>query len=111
MRRPELPCVRPRLQSKVGDPKIPPINPVGKNLGKVTLADGQGGLDRVVFWNGENNVISYVKPSSFNVRTFFNDVLQRGKITDCGKITVDQYNLTSIQAGFEPWRGGVGLTV
>ena len=86
----------------------PPIQPVGKSVGKVTLA----GQDWIVWsgWNGQNDVISYVAPSaipsfSFNVRTFYDDVRKRySKLND-------DYYLTSIQAGFEPWQGGVGLTV
>ncbi|MCX2951541.1 GH12 family glycosyl hydrolase domain-containing protein [Lentzea sp. NEAU-D7] len=59
--------------------------------------------------NGSNNVISYVAPSpinswSFSVLDFINDVRARGAITN-------SWYLTSIQAGFEPWNGGVGLAV
>jgi hypothetical protein len=59
--------------------------------------------------NGANDVISYVVPSAianmtFNVRDFIADIVKRGKITD-------DFYLTSIQAGFEPWRGGEGLAI
>ena len=59
--------------------------------------------------NGGNNVISYVAPSaiqsmSFNALDFIADTRNRGAITN------DWY-LTSIQAGFEPWQGGAGLAV
>lgn len=59
--------------------------------------------------NGGNNVISYVSPSpisswSFSVLDFINDVRNRGAITN-------SWYLTSIQAGFEPWNGGIGLAV
>jgi Glycosyl hydrolase family 12 len=59
--------------------------------------------------NGANDVISYVAPSAianmtFNVRDFVADIVKRGKITD-------DFYLTSIQAGFEPWRGGEGLAI
>jgi hypothetical protein len=84
------------------------IQPVGKSVGEVTLR----GQKWIVWsgWNGENDVISYVAPSaipsfSFNVRTFYDDVRKRySKLND-------DYYLTSIQAGFEPWQGGVGLKV
>ncbi len=39
-----------------------------------------------------------------NVLDFLADVRNRGNITD-------EFYLTSVQAGFEPWEGGVGLGV
>ena len=59
--------------------------------------------------NGSNNVISYTLASpipslNFDVKDFLADVRNRGAITDA-------WYLTSIQAGFEPWNGGVGLAV
>jgi Glycosyl hydrolase family 12 len=84
-----------------------PIQPIGSPVGNATI----GGRNWEVWRgsNGANNVISYVAPSaitswSFNVRDFINDVRNRGAITDA-------WYLTSIQAGFEPWNGGVGLAV
>jgi hypothetical protein len=38
------------------------------------------------------------------VSTFFNDAVSRGRAQRA-------WYLTSIQAGFEPWQGGVGLAV
>ncbi|GGP75526.1 GH12 family glycosyl hydrolase domain-containing protein [Saccharothrix coeruleofusca] len=84
-----------------------PIQPIGSAVGNATIA-GRGWE----VWrgnNGGNNVISYVAPSpitswSFNVLDFINDVRDRGAITN-------SWYLTSIQAGFEPWNGGVGLAV
>lgn len=83
------------------------IQPIGSVVGNTTI----GGRTWQVWRgsNGANNVISYVAPSpisswSFNVRDFINDVRARGAITDA-------WYLTSIQAGFEPWNGGVGLAV
>jgi hypothetical protein len=83
------------------------IQPIGSPVGNTTLA-GRGWE----VWrgsNGSNNVISYVAPSpiqsmSFDVLEFINDTRNRGAITN------DWY-LTSIQAGFEPWQGGAGLAV
>ena len=84
-----------------------PIQPIGSVVGTTTL----GGRNWEVWRgsNGSNNVISYVAPSaisswSFNVMDFINDVRNRGAITT-------SWYLTSIQAGFEPWNGGVGLAV
>jgi hypothetical protein len=83
------------------------IQPIGSAVGTTTV----GGRTWEVWRgnNGGNNVISYVAPSpitswSFSVRDFVNDVISRGAITN-------SWYLTSVQAGFEPWNGGVGLAV
>ena len=83
------------------------IQPIGSVVGTTTI----GGRTWQVWRgsNGANNVISYVAPSaigswSFSVLDFVNDVRNRGLITS-------SWYLTSIQAGFEPWNGGVGLAV
>ena len=83
------------------------IQPIGSAVGTTNI----GGRSWQVWRgsNGSNNVISYVAPSpinswSFNVLDFINDVRNRGAITS-------SWYLTSIQAGFEPWNGGVGLAV
>ncbi|MEH1128683.1 GH12 family glycosyl hydrolase domain-containing protein [Micromonospora sp. CPCC 206061] len=84
-----------------------PIQPIGSVVGNATV----GGRTWEVWRgsNGSNNVISYVAPSaisswSFSVLDFINDTRNRGMITN-------SWYLTSIQAGFEPWNGGVGLGV
>jgi len=84
-----------------------PIQPVGGVVGNTTI----GGRSWQVWQgnNGGNNVTSYVAPSAitswnFSVLDFINDVRARGSITT-------SWYLTSIQAGFEPWQGGVGLGV
>ncbi len=84
-----------------------PIQPVGGVTGNTSI----GGRSWQVWQgnNGSNNVISYVAPSpitswSFSVLDFVNDVRARGLITTA-------WYLTSIQAGFEPWSGGGGLSV
>ncbi|MEU3452962.1 cellulose binding domain-containing protein [Micromonospora sp. NPDC006766] len=84
-----------------------PIQPIGSVVGNATLAGRSWQVWRGS--NGSNNVISYVASSaipsmSFDVMEFVNDTRSRGGITN------DWY-LTSIQAGFEPWQGGVGLAV
>ena len=83
------------------------IQPIGSRTDTATI----GGRTWEVWTgsNGMNNVISYVSPSpisswSFSVLDFINDVRNRGLITN-------SWYLTSIQAGFEPWNGGVGLAV
>lgn len=83
------------------------IQPIGSRVGSTTLVGRTWEV-----WqgsNGSNNVISYVAPSpisslNFSVLDFINDVRNRGAITS-------SWYLTSIQAGFEPWQGGVGLGV
>jgi hypothetical protein len=59
--------------------------------------------------NGKNNVISYVSSSnlssaSLDIKAFLTDANNRGHGNS-------SYYLTSIQAGFEPWAGGVGMAV
>ncbi|MEV1285579.1 cellulose binding domain-containing protein [Micromonospora sp. NPDC049679] len=83
------------------------IQPIGSRTGSATV----GGRTWEVWSgnNGGNNVISYVAPSpisswNFSVLDFINDVRSRGAITN-------SWYLTSVQAGFEPWNGGVGLAV
>jgi hypothetical protein len=83
--------------------------PVGSTVGSVNLA----GRAWTVWtgYNGANNVVSYVANSptsnlSFNVLDFVRDTFSRGS-----KFGNSSWYLTSIQAGFEPWRGGVGLAV
>lgn len=84
-----------------------PIQPIGSVVGNATV----GGRTWEVWRgsNGSNNVISYVAPSpitslNFSVLDFIVDTRNRGLITNA-------WYLTSIQAGFEPWNGGVGLGV
>lgn len=88
--------------------RVGPIQPVGSDTGRTTTIGGRNW--RV--WsgnNGQNDVISYVAPAAipnltFNTMDFIRDTVARGKATN-------SWYLTSIQAGFEPWRGGVGLAV
>jgi hypothetical protein len=83
------------------------IQPIGSVVGNVTI----GGRSWQVWQgsNGTNAVVSYVAPApitswNFSVLDFINDVRNRGAITN-------SWYLTSIQAGVEPWIGGVGLAV
>ncbi|MEV4709738.1 cellulose binding domain-containing protein [Micromonospora sp. NPDC049374] len=83
------------------------IQPIGSPVGNANI-DGRNWE----VWrgsNGSNNVISYLAPSAIssanlNLLAFINDTRNRGAITN-------SWYLTSIQAGFEPWQGGVGLAV
>jgi hypothetical protein len=84
-----------------------PVQPVGAAAGNATV----GGRGWQVWQgnNGANTVTSYVAPSpinawDFSVLDFINDARGRSPITN-------SWYLTSIQAGFEPWNGGVGLAV
>ena len=83
------------------------VQPVGSAVATATI----GGRNWQVWTgnNGSNNVVSYVATSTLNswsssVLDFLNDTRNRGYATT-------SWYLTSIQAGFEPWRGGVGLAV
>jgi cellulose 1,4-beta-cellobiosidase len=87
------------------------IQPVGSNSGSTVSIAGHT-------WNvwtgnnGANNVVSYVgNPAgitslSFNVMSFITDTLSRGS-----QYGSTSWYLSSIQDGFEPWVGGVGLAV
>ncbi|MER7277926.1 RICIN domain-containing protein [Dactylosporangium sp. NPDC000244] len=80
--------------------------PVGGRVATVSIA---GGTWDVWFGNIGWNVVSYVRTAgtgsiAFNVRDFYNDMLGRG-------YAQNSWWLTSVQAGFEPWQGGAGLTV
>ena len=83
------------------------VQPVGSPTGTATI----GGRSWTVWTgsNGGNNVVSYVAPApipawSFDVKPFLLDSIGRG-------FGASNWYLTSVQAGFEPWRGGVGLAV
>jgi hypothetical protein len=86
------------------------IQPIGSAVGTVNLAGRSWQV-----WtgsNGQNNVVSYLfqgSPlTSFNadVMEFVRDTIGRGS-----QLGNSNWWLTSIQMGFEPWIGGVGLTV
>jgi len=86
------------------------IQPIGSPVGTVTLAGRSWQV--WVGSNGQNNVVSYLATSlpitsiSFNARDFILDAITRG--SNFGNTS---WYLTSVQAGFEPWIGGVGLAV
>lgn len=87
--------------------RVGPIQPIGSPTGYVNLA-GQS-WEVWTGSNGSNNVISFVAPSAlsgigFDVLDFVRETINRG-------MADYSWYLTSIQAGFEPWQGGVGLAV
>ncbi|MGW7264989.1 GH12 family glycosyl hydrolase domain-containing protein [Streptomyces sp. NPDC054842] len=87
--------------------KVGPVQPVGSQVGTATVA---GRTWQV--WsgnNGGNDVLSFVAPSaisswSFDVMDFVDQAVARG-------MAQNNWYLTSIQAGFEPWQNGAGLAV
>ncbi|WP_030893980.1 GH12 family glycosyl hydrolase domain-containing protein [Streptomyces sp. NRRL S-474] len=87
--------------------KVGPIQPIGSQVGTATV----GGRTWQVWSgsNGSNDVLSFVAPSaigswSFDVMDFVRQAVARG-------LAQNSWYLTSIQAGFEPWRNGAGLAV
>lgn len=83
------------------------VQPVGSQVGTATVAGRSWQV-----WsgnNGSNDVLSFVAPSaigswSFDVMDFLRQAVSRG-------LAQDNWYLTSVQAGFEPWQNGVGLAV
>ncbi|MGV9696587.1 GH12 family glycosyl hydrolase domain-containing protein [Streptomyces sp. NPDC003470] len=84
-----------------------PVQPVGARVGTATVAGRSWEV-----WsgsNGSNDVLSFVAPSaitswSFDVMDFARQAVSRG-------LAANDWYLTSVQAGFEPWQGGAGLAV
>ncbi|MFE9454409.1 cellulose binding domain-containing protein [Streptomyces sp. NPDC006739] len=87
--------------------KVGSIQPVGSQVGTATVAGRQWQV-----WsgnNGSNDVLSFVAPSAitswnFDVMDFVRQAVSRG-------LAHDDWYLTSVQAGFEPWANGTGLAV
>ena len=86
------------------------IQPIGSATGSANLAGRSWQV-----WtgsNGQNNVVSYLFQGSpltslnFDLMEFVRDTLGRGS-----QYGNNNWYLTSVQGGFEPWIGGVGLTV
>jgi hypothetical protein len=87
--------------------RVGPIQPIGSPVGTATV----GGRSWEVWsgGNGSNDVLSFVAPSpitgwSFDVMDFVRATVARG-------LAEDDWYLTSVQAGFEPWQNGAGLAV
>ncbi|MEW2049035.1 cellulose binding domain-containing protein [Streptomyces sp. NPDC005476] len=87
--------------------RVGSVQPVGSPSGSATVAGRQWQV-----WsgnNGSNDVLSFVAPSAidswnFDVMDFVRQAVSRG-------LAQDNWYLTSIQAGFEPWQNGAGLAV
>ncbi|KUL70435.1 MULTISPECIES: cellulose binding domain-containing protein [unclassified Streptomyces] len=87
--------------------RVGPIQPIGSPVGTASV----GGRSWEVWTgsNGSNDVISFVAPSaiggwSFDVMDFVDQTVARG-------LAQNNWYLTSVQAGFEPWQNGAGLAV
>lgn len=83
------------------------VQPIGSPGDTTTIGGKQWQVWRGS--NGTNDVISFMAPSAisswnFSVLDFLNETVRRG-------LAQQNWYLTSIQAGFEPWSGGVGLAV
>ncbi|MHC1561637.1 GH12 family glycosyl hydrolase domain-containing protein [Actinomycetospora sp. C-140] len=83
------------------------VQPIGAERGTVQIGDA-----RWAVWTGENQgtpVISYVREEATSqvldlpITDFVTDATRRG-------VVQPTWFLTNIQAGFEPWIGGDGLT-
>jgi hypothetical protein len=82
------------------------VHAAGSQVGTVTIA---GATWDVWYGNYGWNVVSYVRQSptssiTFNVASFYTDMVRRG-------YAQNSWYITSVQAGFEPWINGTGLTV
>lgn len=87
--------------------RVGPIQPIGSPVGTAQVAGHNWEVWRGS--NGANDVISFVAPATVHSLTFdLTDFIDRA--IDAGLAT-DQWYLTSVQAGFEPWEGGTGLGV
>ncbi len=87
--------------------KVGPVQPIGSQVGTATVAGRtwqvwSGG-------NGTNDVLSFVAPSAISSWSF--DVMDFVRATVARGLAGDDWYLTSIQAGFEPWQNGAGLAV
>ncbi|MEE1928474.1 cellulose binding domain-containing protein [Streptomyces sp. TRM 70351] len=87
--------------------RVGPVQPIGSPVGTASI----GGRTWQVWTgsNGHNDVISFLAPSaisswSFDVMDFVDETVRRG-------MAGQNWYLTSVQAGFEPWQGGAGLAV
>ncbi|MDX3710350.1 GH12 family glycosyl hydrolase domain-containing protein [Streptomyces europaeiscabiei] len=87
--------------------KVGSIQPIGSPVGNATVAGREWQV-----WtgsNGSNDVLSFVAPSAitswaFDVMDFARQAVSRG-------LAQNNWYMTSVQAGFEPWQNGTGLAV
>ncbi|MFD5800597.1 GH12 family glycosyl hydrolase domain-containing protein [Streptomyces sp. NPDC127020] len=87
--------------------RVGPIQPIGSPVGTATV----GGRTWEVWsgGNGSNDVLSFVAPSAISSWSF--DVMDFVRATVARGLAEDDWYLTSVQAGFEPWQNGAGLAV
>jgi hypothetical protein len=87
--------------------KVGSIQPIGSQVGTATVA----GRDWQVWSgsNGSNDVLSFVASSAITNWTF--DVMDFARQAVSRGLAQNNWYLTSIQAGFEPWQNGTGLAV
>ncbi|WP_432083161.1 GH12 family glycosyl hydrolase domain-containing protein [Streptomyces sp. WAC 04229] len=87
--------------------RVGPIQPIGSPVGTA----GVGGRTWEVWSgsNGSNDVLSFVAPSAISNWSF--DVMDFVRATVARGLAEDDWYLTSVQAGFEPWQNGAGLAV
>ncbi|NUS10179.1 MAG: hypothetical protein HOY69_02015, partial [Streptomyces sp.] len=83
------------------------IVPIGSEVGTVTLASLT--WDVWIGNDGSSDVLTFVSARkvsnwNFDVRAFTNEAVSRG-------LAQPNWYLTSVQAGFEPWQNGTGLSV
>ncbi|WP_320772838.1 GH12 family glycosyl hydrolase domain-containing protein [Streptomyces sp. CRN 30] len=87
--------------------RVGAIQPIGSAVGTATVAGRTWEV-----WsgsNGSNDVLSFVAPAaidswSFDVMDFVRQAVSRG-------LAQNDWYLTSVQAGFEPWQNGAGLSL
>ncbi len=87
--------------------RVGPIQPIGSPVGTA----GVGGRTWEVWSgsNGSNDVLSFVAPSAITDWSF--DVMDFVRATVARGLAGNDWYLTSVQAGFEPWQNGAGLAV
>ncbi|MFB7085065.1 cellulose binding domain-containing protein [Streptomyces sp. NPDC056296] len=87
--------------------RVGPIQPIGSQVG--TAAVGGRTWEVWTGSNGSNDVLSFVAPSAVTDWSF--DVMDFVRATVARGLAEDDWYLTSVQAGFEPWQNGAGLAV
>ncbi|MFF8093601.1 cellulose binding domain-containing protein [Streptomyces sp. NPDC016675] len=87
--------------------RVGPIQPIGSPVGTTTV--GGRTWEMWTGSNGANDVLSFVAPSAITSWNF--DVMDFVRATVARGLAEDDWYLTSVQAGFEPWQNGAGLSV
>ncbi|MGW8063097.1 GH12 family glycosyl hydrolase domain-containing protein [Streptomyces ziwulingensis] len=87
--------------------KVGPVQPIGSPVGTATV--GGRTWDVWTGSNGANDVLSFVAPAAISAWSF--DVMDFVRATVARGLAGNDWYLTSVQAGFEPWQNGAGLAV